>query len=149
MELADLYYVARRLRTWLEARVVSPEASYAVSLYERVVMREIVENPGQSIQEVARTLGLPQSMVSKAVKRGIEQGWLYRIPDSRDRRLSRLAPSAGWTKTLAAPLATSESDVWHQLFGASLSEADEVALHQAFTRLYQLFKLQETEARPQ
>ncbi|PSR33821.1 MAG: hypothetical protein C7B46_08215 [Sulfobacillus benefaciens] len=147
MELADLYYVARR--AWLESCVVSPEASYAVPVYERIVMREIGENPGHSIRGIARTLGLPQSMVSKAVKHGIGQGQIYRVTDSRDRRLSRLEPSAKWAQTLATALTISESDVWHQLFGTSLSETDGTALHQAFTQLHQFFKSQETEARRQ
>ncbi len=140
MDLADLYYVARRLRSWLEMRIIPEKMENSVPLYERAVLRDIVESPGGSIQSIAIRLGLSQSMVSKAAKHGVSQGWLSVVPDPQDNRRTRLAPSDTWSNQLAAPLSENASAVWQALLGQDLSEADQWCLERAFHLLHQTLK---------
>ena len=140
MDLADLYYVARRLRSWLEMRIVPENTTDSVPLYERAVLRDIVEDPGGSIQDIASRLGLSQSMVSKAAKHGISQGWLSVVPDPQDKRRTRLTPSETWANQLAAPLSEDASVVWQALLEQDLSEADLWCLQRTFHLLHQALK---------
>ncbi|PWI56782.1 MarR family winged helix-turn-helix transcriptional regulator [Sulfoacidibacillus thermotolerans] len=140
MDLADLYYVARRLHSWLEARVVPVEAVCSIPLYERAVYRDIVESPGASVLEISTRLGLSQSMVSKAVRHGVDQGWIQAASDPKDKRRTLLTPSETLGDQLAVPLAESASSVFTSLFGPKLSETDRQCIEHAFQVLHHRLK---------
>ena len=60
---------------------------------ELEVMRLVVRQPGLSVGDVARELGLQPSNASAAVRALVVRGLLHRRPDERDGRISRLTPT--------------------------------------------------------
>ncbi len=145
MITADVYYVARRLRWWLETQIAGPQTADRTPMYQWVVLRDVVESPGSTVQEIAARLGLVQSMVSKALVHWEAQGWLRRETDDRDRRRTRMYPSEPLAQQLTPRLTRPLDAVLDDLFGAVLSSSDRVHLQQAFQILHRRFKALEDQ----
>src|ERR1700685_29462 len=83
---------------WLLPRKIDPwaevEGEEQLPPTELEVMRLLVSSPDLSVGEVARDLGLHPSNASAAVRGLVARGLLERRQDSRDGRISRLAPTA-------------------------------------------------------
>jgi DNA-binding MarR family transcriptional regulator len=91
MDVADLYYTLRRLRSQVE-RYINPDEE-PLPGYVKLVVRTAVEEPGISITQIVRFLGFSQSTVSQAVKQAAQLGFLRCEQDSLDRRRVRIYPS--------------------------------------------------------
>ena len=83
---------------WLLPRKIDPwaeiEDEEPLPPTELEVMRLLVRAPDLSVGEVARDLGLHPSNASAAIRGLLARGLLERKADSRDGRVSRLAPTA-------------------------------------------------------
>lgn len=83
---------------WLLPRKIDPwaeiEGEEPLPPTELEVMRLLVRAPDLSVGEVARDLGLHPSNASAAIRGLLARGLLERKADSRDGRVSRLAPTA-------------------------------------------------------
>lgn len=83
---------------WLLPRKIDPwaeiEGEEPLPPTELEVMRLLVRAPDLSVGEVARDLGLHPSNASAAIRGVLARGLLERKADSRDGRVSRLAPTA-------------------------------------------------------
>jgi DNA-binding MarR family transcriptional regulator len=93
MDLGQLYYVARKLRSWVEQTIIPDAISKQFPFYHWIILRDLVETPNTTIQEISQRLSLAQSMVSSAVSRLKAQGYIITEPDPNDRRKTRLYPS--------------------------------------------------------
>ena len=145
MITADVYYVARRLRWWLETQIAGPQTADRTPMYQWVVLRDVVESPGSTVQEIAARIGLVQSMVSKALVHWEAHGWLRREADARDRRRTRIHPSGPLTRQLTPQLSRPLDVMLDDLFGETLSSSERVHLQQAFQILYRRFKTMEDQ----
>jgi DNA-binding MarR family transcriptional regulator len=144
---ADVYYVARRLRAWVED-AVTQDLDHGTPLYVWVVVRDVVESPGSTVHDIQRRLGMPQSMVSKAVMRAAEQGWVERNTDPEDRRRVRVYPASAVQTRLQGRLNRSWDDLLGALFGGTLTGEDRAALGRALALLYRRLKALESGAAP-
>jgi DNA-binding MarR family transcriptional regulator len=129
---------------WLLPRKIDPwveiEGEEPLPPTELEVMRLLIRAPDLSVGEVARSLGLHASNASAAVRGLLARGLLERKADSRDGRVSRLAPTAkaqairrrregAWGELLRARLARMPPEDAAALLGAVDSlEALAVAL---------------------
>lgn len=91
VSVQDIYYGARRLRWWLETEITA-DLDHSVPIYLWIMVRDVVESPGATVQEISRRLGMAQSMVSKAVAEAEHRGWIRREKDDQDRRRVRIHP---------------------------------------------------------
>jgi len=147
MTAADVYYVARRWRAWVE-EAVTQDLDHGIPLYVWVVVRDVVESPGSTVHEIQSRLGMPQSMVSKAVMRAAEQGWVERRRDPEDRRRVRVYPGSGVQRRLQGRLNRSWDDLLDTLFGGTLAPGDRAALSRSLALLHGRLKaLEEGGAR--
>lgn len=83
------------------------------------IVRFLDRNPGASVGEVARGLGLRQSNASTAVRGLIERGLVEKRPDPDDRRIARLTTtprSAGRREPVEAS--------WGEALGRALAGLD-------------------------
>ena len=81
---------------WLLPRTIDLEAEIGLEPLapsELEVMRLLVRQPGLSVGEVARELGMQPSNASSAIRALVARGLLLRRPDERDGRISRLTPT--------------------------------------------------------
>ncbi|MBV8948675.1 MAG: MarR family transcriptional regulator [Solirubrobacterales bacterium] len=81
---------------WLLARTIDLEAEIGLEPLtpsELEVTRLLVRQPGLSVGEVARELGMQPSNASATVRALVARGLLHRRPDDRDGRVSRLTPT--------------------------------------------------------
>jgi DNA-binding MarR family transcriptional regulator len=122
---------------WLLPRTVgaAPGEDAKLPSSELEVMRLLVRRPGQSVNEVARALGLQSSNVSTAIRSLVARGLLERRRDERDARITRLHPTreaiehrnrqeAAWGAELARRLAElPESERRHLLAAAPALDA--------------------------
>lgn len=143
MNVADLYYVTRKLRALVEQIIVPREHLQELPLYHVVVLRDIVEFPGSTVQEISRRLSLAQSMVSKVAAEARERGWVAAEPDSSDRRKLRLAPSEMVREFLGPALNRDAADVLNQL-APDLPEEDRAAIIRTFELFHRLFREHES-----
>jgi len=82
---------------WLLPRKLDPWAEAGLDPLpptELEVMRLLVREPGQSVGEVARELGMQSSNASATIRSLVARGLLERKTDTRDGRIARLAPTA-------------------------------------------------------
>jgi DNA-binding MarR family transcriptional regulator len=81
---------------WLLPRTIGLAATAADPLAqsELEVMRLLVREPGLSVNEVARELGMQSSNVSASVRTLVSRGLLERRRDVADGRVARLVPTA-------------------------------------------------------
>jgi DNA-binding MarR family transcriptional regulator len=139
MRVAEAYYVARRLRSWLED-AITHDLDHRTPLYLWIVVRDVVESPGTSIRDISRRLGMVQSMVSKAVATAEDRGWIERHPDRTDARLVRVFPSAALSGRLEAVLTRTVDEVIAELLPPPATAAERALVVHALTMLYGRFK---------
>ena len=100
MNAGDLYYLGRRLKALAEAAFGAQEGEVdAVPIAHRLILGAVLESPGSSIGDMARSTGLVQSAVSSAVAALREQQLVLVEPDGNDRRVTRVRPAprlAAW-----------------------------------------------------
>lgn len=84
--IQDLYWALRRLADHATGAVPLP-------LSEVEVLRYLHRQPGSSVSEIARDLGLQHSNVSVTLRSLASRELVVRKPDERDRRCTRLYPS--------------------------------------------------------
>ena len=142
MNVADVYYVARRLRWWLESEITT-ELDKSTPMYLWIVVRDVIESPGSGIQEIGRRLGMVQSMVSKAIDQSEKQNWVRRVVDSQDRRRIRIYPTDFLLKRMGSRLQQTLDDVLITLFDDTLSQEDRVYIHRGLSVLHARFKMME------
>lgn len=97
----DLHDLAGALRTavWSLRRYGERQAGLEQLPHsEFEVIRTVSDNPGISVSDVARTLGLQPSNVSTTVRKLVERGLVRRAADERDRRTIRLYLTAEATE---------------------------------------------------
>ena len=89
----------------------------------RDVIRVIVQTPGLTLVDIAEQLGKFPSNVSTAIRDLAERGLVERIRDDKDRRLTRLYPSAATLHSVRTVYAS-----WSQLLQGTFQAltADEV-----------------------
>ncbi|WP_245632854.1 MarR family transcriptional regulator [Alicyclobacillus kakegawensis] len=137
--MSDVYYVARKLRAWVETDVLNGTSAAKLPFYHYIVLRDIVESPNTTVQEISRRLSMAQSMVSKAVAELHRQGFVTSSPDRRDSRRRLLSPATTVhefvTSRLSKPV---EGDLYGLLKGLTPQEQREV-LH-ALEILHSIFK---------
>ena len=92
----DLYDVIGLLRRRSRRLVGAPLPELALSGAQLELLRVVRRNPGITVAEAARILGLAPNTVSTLVGRLVTAGVLVRARDDRDRRVARLdlTPSA-------------------------------------------------------
>jgi DNA-binding MarR family transcriptional regulator len=80
---------------WLLPRTLGAEGpgDAGLPLSELEVMRLLVRQPGISVSEVAKALGLQSSNVSTAIRALVARGLIERRQDERDGRMTRLHPT--------------------------------------------------------
>jgi DNA-binding MarR family transcriptional regulator len=103
---------------WLLPRTIDPWAEVGndpLPASELEVMRLLVRVPGLSVGDVAKELGLQPSNASAAVRSLQTRGLLERKTDSRDSRVSRLAPTAK-----AQEIRRQREGAWGELLRARL-----------------------------
>jgi DNA-binding MarR family transcriptional regulator len=103
---------------WLLPRTIDPRAEADLDplpASELEVMRLLVREPGLSVGEVARELGLQPSNASAAIRSLQTRGLLERQPDGRDGRISRLTPTAQ-----AQAIRRQREEAWGELLRARL-----------------------------
>ncbi len=83
------WLLPRKIDPWAEIELEEP-----IPPTELEVMRLLVREPDLSVGQVARDLGLHPSNASAAIRGLLARGLLERKADSRDGRISRLAPTA-------------------------------------------------------
>lgn len=117
---------------WLLPRTIGFEAEVGLEPLppsELEVMRLLVRQPGLSVGDVARELGLQPSNTSAATRSLVARGLLHREPDERDGRMSRLTPTpraqairrqreAAWGELLRARLTRLPREEAASLFAA-------------------------------
>lgn len=89
-----LFEVLRRVRrqhVWVTDGQGMP---FEVSGPHLVVLREIAEHPGVTVNELARAVGFPKSRVSQFMSRLAADGVIGKDCDGHDRRLVRLSLTA-------------------------------------------------------
>ncbi len=94
MDVGDLYYVARRLKSHVEdALGASDGQADAMAPTHQLVLGAVLSSPGSAVGEIARGLGLAQSAVSAAVASLRDQQLVVTEVDGNDRRVTRVSPS--------------------------------------------------------
>ena len=83
---------------------------------ELAVVKQVLADPGVTVTELARRLGMRQSNVSAAVRALAGRGLVARERCTRDRRVTRLVPTE---KSLGAR--SSIDTVWSGTVGAAMS----------------------------
>lgn len=144
MYVQDVYYVSRRLRWWLESEITM-EFDRSIPMYLWIVVRDVVESPGSSIQEIAHRVGMVQSMVSKAIAQSEKRNWVRREVDVRDRRRTLIYPTDFLMHRMGPRLEKTLDEVLDTLFGDELSAEDRTHLHRGMSLLYSRFKSMEGE----
>jgi DNA-binding MarR family transcriptional regulator len=143
MEVGDLYYVARRLKTYAEHSLgAKPGDIEAVPLHQRLILKHVLQSPGATILELSVRLSLAQSMVSTAVSALREQGLVITQVDPDDRRRLKVMPSEQLKTWAATRLHVDLRAVLAPLL-AGLSSDDRACVLRAFALLNQLFRSQE------
>lgn len=140
MYIQDVYYVARRLRWWLESEITS-ELDKSTPMYLWVVVRDVVESPGSSVQAISRRLGMVQSMVSKAIVQSEEQNWVRREIDPHDRRRTLIYPTDFLMQRMESRFKQTLDDVLDRLFEGMLTSEDRAHLHMGMALLHKRFKM--------
>jgi DNA-binding MarR family transcriptional regulator len=140
--MSDVYYVARKLRAWVERHILDGVSEANLPFYHYVVLREIVESPNTTVQEISRRLSMAQSMVSKAVSELHKQGLVKSSPDSKDSRRRLLSPAEKVNEFVISRLSKPvEWDLYGLLKGLTPHEQRQV-LH-ALEILHAIFKARE------
>jgi DNA-binding MarR family transcriptional regulator len=142
MEMSDVYYVARKLRAWVERHILDGVTDVKLPFYHYVVLRDIVESPNTTVQEISRRLSMAQSMVSKAVSELHKQGLVKSSPDSKDSRRRLLFPGEKVNDFLRSRLYQPvQGDLQGLLHGLTPQEQQQVL--NALELLHAVFKSQE------
>jgi DNA-binding MarR family transcriptional regulator len=105
------WLLPRKIDPWAEIELEEP-----LPPTELEVMRLLVRAPDQSVGQVARELGLHPSNASAAVRGLLARGLLERKADTRDGRVSRLAPTAK-----AEAIRRRREGAWGELLRARLA----------------------------
>jgi DNA-binding MarR family transcriptional regulator len=85
MNAAELYMLGRKLMKIADGALPMPDGNRPPTTLRMVVL-DVVENPGSSIGEITERTGFPQSLVSMSVKRLRKYGVLETYADSEDGR---------------------------------------------------------------
>ena len=141
MNAGDLYYLGRRLKALAEAALGAQEGqAEAVPVAHQLILGAVLESPGSSIGDMARSTGLVQSAVSSAVVALREQQLVVVEPDANDRRVTRVRPALRLAAWAADRLHTDAEHVLAPLLiERSVAERRRVSeglavLHEAFLR---------------
>jgi DNA-binding MarR family transcriptional regulator len=94
----DLYDVIGLLRRRSRRLVGSPLPELALSGAQRELVRVVRRNPGVTVADAARVLGLAPNTVSTLVGQLLALGVVVRERDEQDRRVARLDLTA-WART--------------------------------------------------
>jgi DNA-binding MarR family transcriptional regulator len=89
--LIEVLRRVRRRHVWVTGGQGTP---FEVSGPYLVVLREIAEHPGVTVNELARAVGFPKSRVSEFMSRLAADGVIVKDCDGHDRRLVRLSLTA-------------------------------------------------------
>lgn len=81
--LIDLIY---ELRAYVNENVKSVLKDFDLTLLDLYVMRQIQNEPGIIISEIARRLGSSKSQIFKSVETFNQRGWINRCSDASDTR---------------------------------------------------------------
>ena len=93
----DLDAIVNSLRRIVRAIRVSSHAAEktsGISGAQLFVLRQLLDEPGMSLRDVARRTLTDESSVSVVVTRLVERGFVKRRPGARDRRCVELSPTA-------------------------------------------------------
>ncbi|MDR1185875.1 MAG: MarR family transcriptional regulator [Bifidobacteriaceae bacterium] len=119
---ADLAELIMSLSRWLQAEVVRDAGAVQLSSLERMIMRDIEQNPGTTPGRLGRHLGLRSSNTSAALRSLERQGMVRRAHDPADRRRIQLFPTPKAQGNLARVRAS-----WADLLGPHLDSDAAVA----------------------
>lgn len=93
MDMETLYQVIRRLRRYIEAAAADQRERPAPPLYQQLVLDDVIEHPGSTIQEITTRLAMAQSLISRAIAHARDEGWVITFVDPEDHRRTRVRPS--------------------------------------------------------
>ncbi|HYF96194.1 MAG TPA: MarR family transcriptional regulator [Symbiobacteriaceae bacterium] len=92
-----------------------------------ILLREVHHNPGITVSELARRVGLVKSHVSKSIDQLAAQGLVDKRPDPADQRLLRVYPTQA-AQNKKKEMETLAEAVWDEVMAeVSDEELDEVA----------------------
>lgn len=144
MKISDVYYVARKLRFWVENKVLN-ETSNELPFYHLVVLRDIVESPNTTVLEISKRLSMAQSMISKAVAELYGKGYVESTQDKKDGRRRILLPSEKINDFLTEWLTQQAEDGLQGLLQRLNDQERGQVLH-SLELLYDVFKSLEVES---
>lgn len=131
----DLAAIRRGLRKQLDAEI----ARGGLTAPQISVMRAVVASGSISLKDLSHTVSLAHSTVSGIVDRLERRGMVERRPDSADRRVSRIYPTAIVTDWVHAKLPTlTKRPLQAALERATKAERE--AIHGALRRLRELLE---------
>ncbi|MDR1236764.1 MAG: MarR family transcriptional regulator [Propionibacteriaceae bacterium] len=91
--IAEVFALQDELRVYAEELVSKIVECHDLTLQQIRVMERLYSNPGMSIQELSRRLGVSAPTASGLVDRLVDKGMVERIDDKKDRRIRRIFPS--------------------------------------------------------
>lgn len=143
MDVGDLYYVARRLKSYVEDALGAGEGEAdAVPPTHQLVLGVVLSSPGSAVGEIARGLGLAQSAVSAAVASLRDQQLVATEVDGNDRRVTRVSPSPRLASWAAKRLHVDAAAVIDTLL-ADRTPRDRRRVLDALTTLHETFTVQD------
>jgi len=89
-------------------------APFGLSPSHAYVLRVVLNQPGISMKQIAEELELAPSTVTRFVDSLINKKWLKRVPDSNDKRGTRIQPTAQ-AKKIHKKLEKTGQDLYSQL----------------------------------
>jgi len=136
---ASLHDVAITLRelAWTIHRR-APERAHVgpIPTTEVALLKQVVDTPGTTVGELARTLGLKQSNTSAALRSLEGRGFIVRESSEHDRRVVRIHATPSGTREHEAISAAWSADVIEAV--GALPERERVALAAASDALVQV-----------
>ncbi|HEX2054086.1 MAG TPA: MarR family transcriptional regulator [Actinomycetota bacterium] len=144
MQVGELYYLTRRLKAIAEQAIgAQPGQVDAVPVRDQLVLGAVLEAPGCSVGDIARSASIAQSAASAAVAALRESGLVVTAVDAKDGRVTRVHPSERLERWAGSHLSSTAEDVLAPLL-AGMGSDDRSCVLRAMELLYQA--VQRTEA---
>lgn len=118
----DLAQTLREL-AWAIHRTAPARAGIGpIPTTEIALLKQIVDAPGSTVNELAVALGLRQPNVSAAIRTLVSRGWAVKQPAVDDRRVTRVSPTPRGIREH-----TEISAAWREPVQAAIAALDPVA----------------------
>jgi DNA-binding MarR family transcriptional regulator len=91
--IAEVFALQDELRGYAEGLISKMVECHDLTMQQIRVMERLYFDPGMSIQELSRRLGVSAPTASGLVDRLVDKGMVQRMDDENDRRIRRIFPS--------------------------------------------------------